>query len=128
MDDYKDCSSEQEFKMEWIRRHRKEYSRVWCIETEETCGGFPDVLCIRKDGRAELCEFKKAKAGDVISFEPTQPAFFMANAPAVPIRVVAMRTDGSCMEFSASRMMKSGLMKGRRLDLDMMAAYLELAS
>ena len=52
----------------------------------------------------------------------------MANAPAVPIRVVALRMDGSCMEFSAPMMMKSGLMKGRRLDLDMMAAYLEIAS
>lgn len=125
MDDYKDCSSEQEFKMEWIRHHRKEYARVWCIETEETAGGFPDVLCIKKDGRAELYEFKKAKAGDAIEFEPTQPAFFMANASVVPIKVVAMRTDGSCLEFEALRMMRSGLMKGRRLSLERMALYLE---
>lgn len=88
---YEDCKTEQAFKMEWLRRNKDKFLKVFCIETEETVKGFPDVLGIREsvvldDKGAEkhkwqapvFIEFKKAKNG-WIKFQPTQPAFYKAN-------------------------------------------------
>lgn len=88
---YSECRSEQAFKMEWIRRNRNKFLKLFCIETEETVKGFPDVLAIQgvpvldEEGnvKAEIqtpvfIEFKIAKNGR-IKFQPTQPAFYKAN-------------------------------------------------
>ena len=90
---YAQCLTEQQFKMEWIRRHKKEYVAVFPIETEETVKGFPDVLAIHKIDWATqqvpyLIEFKRAKRG-FIKFQPTQPAFYKAN-PDLFIYVIAL--------------------------------------
>ena len=89
---YEQCLTEQQFKMEWIRRHKKEYVAVFPIETEETVKGFPDVLAIHKIDWATqvpyLIEFKRARRG-FIKFQPTQPAFYKAN-PELFIFVVAL--------------------------------------
>ena len=86
------CLTEQQFKMEWIRRHKKEYVAVFPIETEETVKGFPDVLAIHKLDWATqvpcLLEFKRARRG-FIKFQPTQPAFYKAN-PDLFIYVVSL--------------------------------------
>ena len=89
---YSQCLTEQQFKMEWIRRHKKEYVAVFPIETEETVKGFPDVLAIHAINKAEqipyLLEFKRARRG-FIKFQPTQPAFYKAN-PDLFIYVVSL--------------------------------------
>lgn len=89
---YSQCLTEQQFKMEWIRRYKKEYVAVFPIETEETVKGFPDVLAIHKIDRATqvpyLLEFKRARRG-FIKFQPTQPAFYKAN-PELFIFILAL--------------------------------------
>ena len=89
---YSQCKTEQQFKMEWIRRHKKEYVAVFPIETEETVKGFPDVLAIHAINNAEqipyFLEFKKARNG-VVEFQPTQPAFYKAN-PNLFIYMIAL--------------------------------------
>lgn len=89
---YSQCLTEQQFKMEWIRRNKKEYVAVFPIETEETVKGFPDVLAIHRVDWATqnpyLLEFKRAKRG-FIKFQPTQPAFYKAN-PDLFIYVISL--------------------------------------
>lgn len=76
---YKDCKTENAFKQEWIRRNRKNFMEIFCIETEETVKGFPDVLAIEENDHCKqtpyFVEFKKARNG-IIHFQPTQPAFY----------------------------------------------------
>lgn len=76
---YKDCKTENAFKQEWIRRNRKNFMEIFCIETEETVKGFPDVLAIEEHGNCSqtpyFLEFKKARNG-FIHFQSTQPAFY----------------------------------------------------
>ena len=88
-DKYRVCSNEQTFKMKYIKEVlSKKGDTVFCIETEETIKGFPDVLCIEKtSGRAYFFEFKYAKSGR-IKFQPTQPSFYKAH-PELIIQVVA---------------------------------------
>ena len=89
---WSECRTEQAFKMEWIRRHKKEYVALFPIETEETVKGFPDVLGVYEiDFRKQqpcFLEFKKARNG-FIHFQPTQPAFYKAN-PKLFIYVVSL--------------------------------------
>lgn len=79
---YSECKTEQAFKMEWIRRNRQNFMEIFCIETEETVKGFPDVLIIEEGNYCRqtpyFLEFKKAKNG-IIHFQPTQPAFFKSH-------------------------------------------------
>ena len=88
---YKECKTEQSFKMEWIRRNKGRYIAVFPIETEETVKGFPDVLGICETDVMDkelsvaakvqtpcFMEFKLAKRGR-IKFQPTQPAFYKAH-------------------------------------------------
>lgn len=88
---YEECKTEQAFKYEWIKRHKGDYLKLFCIETEETVKGFPDVLGIRETGVMDkelnvvakvqtpcFMEFKLAKRGR-IKFQPTQPSFYKAH-------------------------------------------------
>ena len=75
---YSECKTEQAFKMEWIRRHRKDFTDIFCIETEETVKGFPDMLAVDElNGQQfpQFIEFKKARNG-WIEFQPTQLPFY----------------------------------------------------
>ena len=118
---YSQCKTEQQFKMEWIRRHKKEYVAVFPIETEETVKGFPDVLAIHKIDWATqtpyLLEFKKARSG-VVEFQPTQPAFYKAN-PELFIYMIALveyEAKLYIVSLSADKVLQS--LKGKlRLDL-----------
>lgn len=71
------CRNEQEFKMKFIKNaSNKDNFHAFCIETEETVKGFPDVMCIRKDNNeVSFEEFKFTKTGK-IKFQPTQPSFY----------------------------------------------------
>lgn len=87
--DYSKCKNEQEFKMLFLKseKDRKDFF-TFCIETEETVKGFPDVLCINKEtGVASFEEFKYTKTGK-IKFQPTQPAFYKKYND-LPIIIVA---------------------------------------
>lgn len=87
--DYSKCKNEQEFKMLFLKsaKDRKDFF-TFCIETEETVKGFPDVLCINKEtGVASFEEFKYTKTGK-IKFQPTQPAFYKKYND-LPIAIVA---------------------------------------
>lgn len=85
---YNECKTEQAFKMEWVRRNKRSFTDVFCIETEETVKGFPDVLTLDENGLAQFAEFKKAKKG-FIEFQPTQPAFYKAH-PNMLISVISL--------------------------------------
>ena len=75
--DFTKCKNEQEFKMLFIKSapNKKDF-HMFCIETEETVKGFPDVLCIHKEtDLASFEEIKYTKTGK-IKFQPTQPAVY----------------------------------------------------
>ena len=87
--DYSKCKNEQEFKMLFLKSapNKKDFY-MFCIETEETVKGFPDVLCIQKEtDKVSFEEFKYTKTGK-IKFQPTQPAFYKKYFT-LPIIIVA---------------------------------------
>ena len=47
---YNKCKNEQDFKMAWFKRFKRYYADMFCIETEETVGGFPDVMALGYKG------------------------------------------------------------------------------
>lgn len=75
--DYKKCQNEQQFKKMFLSNLKdKDKYYLFCIETEETVQGFPDVLCIdKKTHKVWFEEFKYTKTGK-IKFQSTQPAFY----------------------------------------------------
>lgn len=76
---YADCQSEQAFKNKYLRLNTSPYFEAFCLETEETVRGFPDVLVIRKEDRTcTMMEFKFTKTGK-IKFQPTQPSFYRSH-------------------------------------------------
>ena len=86
---YSKCKNEQEFKMKFLKNAKnKQDFYCFCIETEETVKGFPDVLCVEKNtDKASFEEFKYTKTGK-IKFQPTQPSFYKRYST-LPICVVA---------------------------------------
>lgn len=108
--DFSDCKDEQQFKMKYIREVLKsQFSRVFCIETEETVRGFPDVMCLEGSTkpflltRASFLEFKYSNAQGKIKFQPTQPAFYRANNEVMHIMIVAYNKKANKVhEFTAS--------------------------
>lgn len=92
--DFSDCKNEQQFKMKYIKNVlRLQFEKVFCIETEETVKGFPDVMCLTGKGedipQAFFYEFKYSNAQGKIKFQPTQPAFYKANNAVMNIWIVA---------------------------------------
>lgn len=85
---YNKCKNEQDFKMAWFKKFKKYYADMFCIETEETVGGFPDVMAIGYNQKAHFFEFKFTKTGK-IKFQPTQPAFYKQHNT-MDITVVAL--------------------------------------
>lgn len=76
---YADCRSEQSFKNKYLRQNPSLEWDVFCIETEETVRGFPDVLAVcKEDSTCCLLEFKFTKTGK-IKFQPTQPSFYRSH-------------------------------------------------
>ena len=118
---YEQCLTEQQFKMEWIRRHKKEYIAVFPIETEETVKGFPDVLAIHefnKDVQTPyLLEFKKARNG-VVEFQSTQPAFYKANPKLYIYMIALVKYEAKTYVISLPSQIVMDCLKGKtRLDL-----------
>lgn len=85
---YAKCTDEQSFKMKYLKENQKNEFYQFCIETEETMKGFPDVMVISKiDSTTTFLEFKFTKTGR-IKFQPTQPAFYKSH-PELKIYVLA---------------------------------------
>ena len=86
---YSKCKNKQEIKMKFLKNAKnKQDFYCFCIETEETVKGFPDVLCVEKNtDKASFEEFKYTKTGK-IKFQPTQPSFYKRYST-LPICVVA---------------------------------------
>ena len=106
--DFSKCRNEQQFKMQYINTILKpQVSSVFCIETEETVKGFPDVMCLSARERslpvAIFCEFKYSNAQGKIKFQPTQPAFYKAHNEVMHIMIVAYnKKTNEVHEFTAS--------------------------
>lgn len=82
---YLSCKDEQSFKQSYIRKELPVYydgHKIFCIETEETVAGFPDVmelLQVNSELHAFFYEFKYADKSGKIKFQPTQPSFYKRN-------------------------------------------------
>lgn len=108
--DFSDCKDEQQFKMKYVREVLKsQFERVFCIETEETVRGFPDVMCLEGNAKPFLLthafffEFKYSNAQGKIKFQPTQPSFYKANNEVMHIMVVAYNKKANTVhEFTVS--------------------------
>lgn len=91
MNGFSECLNEQQFKQKYIRDVlQKADNKVFCIETEETVKGFPDVMVLTfSEGvtYAKFYEFKFTN-NSKIKFQPTQPSFYRNN-PAMNTRVIA---------------------------------------
>lgn len=94
--DFIDCKDEQSFKMTYINQHMhnmRSNSKIFCIETEETVAGFPDVMEVSiisagSCNQVFFYEFKFSDKNGNIKFQPTQPAFYRRNSE-LNIKVVA---------------------------------------
>lgn len=107
--DYRKCKNEQDFKMAWFKRFKRYYADMFCIETEETVGGFPDVMALGYNQQAHFFEFKFTKTGK-IKFQPTQPAFYKAH-DTMDITVLALWNDGVSVrvfQFSVKKIFEKG--------------------
>lgn len=102
-DDFVTCENEQQFKklycaMKINKSYRAkigDVQKTFCIETEETVAGFPDVMelvTVNTGGGmityAKFYEFKISDKNGNIKFQPTQPAFYKQNDE-LNIKVVA---------------------------------------
>ena len=95
-DTYAGCENEQDFKRLYCANRKKVLShstKIFCIETEETIAGFPDVmevitLSAGSCSQVFFFEFKISDRSGSIKFQPTQPAFYKQNSE-LPIKVVA---------------------------------------
>ena len=79
-DVYSTCQDEQDFKkfyctLELKKKYQNTVQKIFCIETEETVAGFPDVMELLIDStiRAHFYEFKFSDKRGNIKFQPTQP-------------------------------------------------------
>lgn len=92
---------EQSFKMSCVRK-RKGLS--FCIETESTVLGFPDVMHVHEDGKVSFEEYKYTETGR-IKFQPTQPAFYRKYGGLMHIEVVAYNSkSGIVHRFSVKEL------------------------
>lgn len=98
--------NEADFKRDFMEELRKAGGTSFCIESEETEPGFPDVLEI-KGGKAVLYEMKLANKKGIFKMQKTQPRFYktypnlkiyvviwdngMHNYLTVPARMIADR-------------------------------------
>lgn len=83
--------SETFFKEEYLKLLRRNFGRAsfFCIETEETEPGMPDVLGVMRDKTGTVfLEFKVADNRRMIKFQHTQPSWYYRNSM-LPIYIVA---------------------------------------
>lgn len=90
--EYSKCKDEQSFKMLWLKNNStsNKHHKFFCIETEETVRGFPDVMEVycSENNTVKFYEFKFSDSKGKIKFQPTQPSFYRNNAD-MNIEVIA---------------------------------------
>jgi len=94
--------SEAEFKKQQIEKWLLLgiYDECFCIESEETEPGFPDVIA-RKDMKFDFIEFKVSDQKGMIKFQRTQPLFYKKH-PRLNITITALNNfSGYVIEFPA---------------------------
>ena len=96
-EDFELCVDEQAFKKLYCTKYLKHKftgvtQKIFCIETEETIAGFPDVMeLMTSKGGVTTVQFYEFKASDRygnIEFQKTQPPFYRSNKE-LDIRVIA---------------------------------------
>lgn len=96
--DYLQCQNEQQFKMKWLKVNSLQNYTQFCIETEETVKGFPDVMFIDNDTKQVwFAEFKFTNTGK-IKFQPTQPSFYKKHYH-LPIKVIAYNAKTQTVHY-----------------------------
>ena len=83
---------ESEFKAKIIKdwKSKKVYDCIHCIESEETCPGFPDVLARDPEtDKFTFYEFKVTDAKGYFKFTKDQPRFYRLN-PKMDIRLIVL--------------------------------------
>ena len=107
-EEFSSCINEQRFKMQFIKKYLSgKKKKAFCIETEETYGGFPDVLLFENGFGVNpvtyptLLEFKYADKSGAITFKPTQPAFYK-KYNWIPIYVVAFNGKSNKVHIFAT--------------------------
>lgn len=106
--EYLDCKTEQPFKIKYIANNfrKLKHTKTFCIETEETVAGFPDVMTLTDGREAKFYEFKCSDSLGKIKFQPTQPSFYKRNAE-MEVTVVAYNRKSQIVHlFSASEIFK----------------------
>ena len=97
-DYFSQCENEQQFKMLYTKKLASESEYRFCIETEETVKGFPDVLIYDRNVKmARFEEFKFTKNGK-IKFQSTQPAFYKKYKD-LYIEVLAYNKKSNCLHW-----------------------------
>lgn len=95
---------ESDFKAKKIKEWEKlpTVDKVYCIETEETEPGFPDVMLRNSAGGYEFYEFKVSDANGVIKFKRSQPAFYRRNKGMNVTIIAYSNAKGETVTFKAS--------------------------
>lgn len=108
-EEFAKCKDEQSFKMKWLKNNQSGELYRFCIETEETVKGFPDVMEINKRSSVtSFLEFKFTKTGK-IKFQPTQPAFYKSH-PELRMYVLAYNAWSKQLHlFEASLIFHTGV-------------------
>lgn len=108
--DFVKCRDEQAFKKLYcntkLRQKECKNQKIFCIETEETIAGFPDVMELLTGDMFPLVlhfyEFKASDRYGNIEFQPTQPAFYKSNEDLKVLVVAYNRKSQRVHLFSAS--------------------------
>ena len=111
----KQYKNEADFKKDFVDALRKEGYTVFCVETEETEPGFPDVMAIH-DGMTSFFEMKITDKKGIFKMQKTQPVFYkrypnlditvvvhdgaMGNYLSIPAKLVA----NSCAEHGSLKL------------------------
>lgn len=107
---YKNCRNEQDFKRTWANNNKLFWKKIFCIETEETIAGFPDVMLLDMDNRVYFLEFKIADKNGRFKFQSTQPAFYRQNKD-LPISVIVLdKTKESYIHFKPQYLFDGNLL------------------
>lgn len=119
--------NEQQFKMYYIKNAMetgKKGQKIFCIETEETVLGFPDVMevvTINDINMTTFYEFKVSNKAGVITFRPAQLSFYKNNAQ-LNTRIIAYdRKNSKVHSFFAKEIFQKNnpyaIELGNRLNL-----------
>lgn len=114
----KQYKNEADFKKDFVELLRTNGFTVFCIESEETVPGFPDVLAIDKNNQTFLFEMKITDRSGRFKLQKTQPRLYMLHQN-LKIKVVVWDNGmGNYISIPAKMVAKScGEHASLRLDI-----------